>query len=717
MKHPHATSSSTVPTTWGHAPKAALCALAAFALLTTVRAETETAEPDAFLDYIEATGSQYIDTGVNAETGLKARIDFAWANENISGKDWSLLDAAIDNTVSDKRTRFLMCHIYGGGGKPFFGYGVKQRKNPEGSFPFVGGRRYEIVTDMTDTNSLQLVQNGKNTFSATDLETFKTNGVVNLNLTLYVFACHLSNKATWFSKGKLYELKIWKKNAQSGELDLLRHYLPCIKGGRAGLYDKVEGKIYYSFSDDNFVAGPVLDKPLAFVESLTSDGTNDIYQCFNTWVYGKSGLKSEVEISPLYPTGDHGILACRETKGDTRLFMAYHYETAFRFATGRLPGKSDLNVVAPEVGVRYVIKTDTTPGAQSMTVSANGGEEVEVLKEGVDYGSTYMATTNTLSLLATHRAYDNNFATPVEAILFAAKIWDGDELLRDFVPAVATNSTGVLYAGLYDKVSKRIYKPLKGKISSEQDCPFDLNTEVGAVTNVLVDVPAPKTRLEYVDSDGSLDFVNLGVMAKDGVEMNAVMEWLTVPDDDVFVGARLATSGSSANTRFFLYNAWPAHSIGYAKDLPRISNGGENTYYIPAVNTKYRISSRLDNGEQFLSVSTWNDNRWTLLGRTDRTYTGPMNLGIPMYLFARNLNGKADCFSNTRLYSLKLRETQQDGTYALVRDLIPVNDPLTGGAALWDKVTETYFRNRGKYLLAGGGEERPMEPPFILVVR
>ena len=117
-------------------------AFAALAVPTAVLAENViTAEPDAFLDYIEATGTQYIDTGVNAETGLKARVDFAWASGNISGNDWSLLDAAIDNTVSDKRTRFLMCHLYGGGGKPFFGYGVKQRKNPDGSFPFVLQRK------------------------------------------------------------------------------------------------------------------------------------------------------------------------------------------------------------------------------------------------------------------------------------------------------------------------------------------------------------------------------------------------------------------------------------------------------------------------------------------------------------------------------------------------------------------------------------------------
>ena len=92
------------------------------------KGETVTEEPDAFLEYIEATGSQYIDTDVNAETGLKAWVDFSWASGDISGKDWSLLDAAIDNTDSNKRTRFLMCHMFKK--KPFFGYGVKQRGNP-----------------------------------------------------------------------------------------------------------------------------------------------------------------------------------------------------------------------------------------------------------------------------------------------------------------------------------------------------------------------------------------------------------------------------------------------------------------------------------------------------------------------------------------------------------------------------------------------------------
>ncbi len=666
--------------------------------------------PDCYLDYIEATGSQYIDTGVNAETGLKARVDFSWEGEIAANTDMSMLDAATVASVSDDRSRVFLCHIYQK--KPFFGYGLQQRGNPSGTFEFVSGQRCEIVSDITSTADMELCQNGKKTFSSGDREKYAVNGDVNLNLNLYLFACNYGGNPNWKATARLYECKIFKKNATTGKLELLRHLLPARKNGHVGLYDKANDFFYYD-ANNEFVAGDVLDKPMALVESLTSDGANDTYQCFNTWVWGKSGLRSEVDFSPLYPTGDRGILACRETSGDTRFFMAYHYETAFRFATGKLHSKTDLNVIAPKSGVRYVIRTDTTPGAQSMTVSANGGEAVEVLKNGVDYGSDYMATTNTLSLLATHRAYDNNFATPAEGTLYATKIWDGDELLRDFVPAIATNSAGALYAGLYDKVTGRIYKPLKGKISSERDCPFDLETEVGAITNVLVAVDPPRTRLEYVDSDGAADYVNLGVVAKDGLEMDAAMEWLTVPDDDVFVGAR-PTSG---NTRFFLYNAWPAHSIGYAKDLPRIADGEENTFFTPVANVKYKVSSRLDAGDQFLAIAADANGVWTALGRTDRTYAGPLDTELPLYLFARNYIGKADSFAHARVYSLKLRAKQPGGAYAPALDLVPVRDPLTGGAALWDKVGKRYYRSGGSFRLAGGGAERPLTPGFLIILR
>ncbi len=75
-------------------------AAAMFALAGSAAGETVVAEPDALLDYVEATGSQYIDTGVNAETGLKARIDFAWATYS-GTPEWSLLAGMWNETDAD----------------------------------------------------------------------------------------------------------------------------------------------------------------------------------------------------------------------------------------------------------------------------------------------------------------------------------------------------------------------------------------------------------------------------------------------------------------------------------------------------------------------------------------------------------------------------------------------------------------------------------------
>ena len=692
---------------------AAICALAA---PIAARAETEVAEPDALLEYIEATGTQYIDTGVNAETGLKARLDFAWDTSVASGSDWSLLAAATAASDSNKRTRIFLCHYFGGGGKPFFGYGLKQRKNPDNCFAFVGGRRYEIVSDMSDTNSLELVQNGKKTFSATDRETFKTNGIVNLNLNLFVFACNYGGSPAWHAKAKLYELKIFKKKTGEGEsgFDLIRHYLPCVKDGRAGLYDKVNGTIYYSFkSGSDFVAGPVLDKPLDFVKWVWGNGK----QWFDTCVWGKSGLRSEVDLSVREYSGDHCILGTR--RGNNRYYPAYSYEKRFRYAYGTMPATGNTTAVTPTNDVsyymdtRYLIKSELSDGYQSVTVSKNGGTPIELHKSDQAYLTGENVVTNTLALMACHQ--NDSYTYPSAGLVYRTTIWDGDELLRDFVPVVATNAEGTTYAGLYDTVSERIFR----QIGTAE---FNLATQVGAVTNSLRSaVERPTTRIEYVDSDELLDYVDLGIIGKDGIEMEAEMEWLRVPNDGAFVGARTNKKNNKtdgkAGVRFFPYHYWNSrHRLGYDSDLFELNNNQSAT-----ANTKYHIVTRLDSDKGYASFRTFANGAWG--APVERTilpangYDPPVDTELPLYLFAINLDYVPRYPGKVRLYKLKLCQKQQDGSYALVRDLVPVLDPATGAPVLWDKVTETYFRNGGKYLLAGGGAERPIESPFLMIVR
>ena len=696
MKHPHILASAAL-------------ALAALAASQAARATTVVGTPDAYLDYIEATGTQYIDTGVNAETGLKARFDCAISSE--TQNDSSFLDAKYGSN-----RRFMMIHSYGQ--KYYFAIGDGDNAKRTGSATLPLDTRFEYVSDVTEGTAIQLYFYGTPQVTAaaqaTSANAMPSNGAVTTsdmnNLTLYLFAGNFDGTPRYYGKGKLYELKIFKKDATTGELELIRHYLPCRKNGRAALYDKANGIIYFSDGDDDFSDGPEIVRPAALVEWVEADGSMSssvAQQYVDTGVWGRLGLRSAVDFTLFEDSGDHAILAARGTGNSTdfRLYMAYHYSKYFCYGDGKLRQPKNL---APTNGVRYLIESDLSADAQSVKV--NGTE----LYRDTFTGTSYFATSNTLALFANNHkgAYVKN---PTHSRLYSAKIWDGDELLRDFAPCVATNGV----AGLYDAVTERVFFP-SGKA-------FNLSDQVGAVTNVLVEAAAPKTRLEYVDSDGSVDYVNLGVTAKDGVELDAVFEYLAVPSDNTLVGAGAAPS------RFFL--------LQYAQKTTTDSETGETTVsgrgfylgYADAIyqsdssaskyattGVKYYATTRLDAGDQFISIRHSSDGAWVWdsaeNGRTTDN-AGPIDTGLPLYLFARDNAGKADLFTSARVYSLKLSEKQQDGTYALVRDLIPVRDPLTGGLALWDKVGETYYRNSGRFLLSGGGTERDMVLPFVMTVR
>ena len=701
------------------AKKGFLCAAVALCSSICVTGETVNDEPDVFLEYVEtnqdssdnANVKQYIDTGIKAETGLKARLDAVILSNTRS-------DSAILGARRGSDYRFLMLHSNNKNAFAAYGYGNTGKWNDSEKHPL--GQRFEEVADFSDGTAIQIYINGQPRVSQAQQATIQSvaedpaTGSISAswmnNLTLYLFAGNNGGTAAWPCRIRLYELKILKKDVTTGGFDLQRHYLPCIKGGRPGLYDKVEGKIYFSDGSADLVAGPVLDKPLDFVK----------------WIW--SGLKSEVDVGVRDYDGDRAILASRGSSGDTRLYMAYHHEKAFRFAHGTLPAKSDINVIVPTNDVysgalldtRYLIKADMTVGSQSMTVSRNGGEPVELMKGGVDYGSkfsTYLATTNTLYLLANHRYGTMTCST--RCLVYATKIWDGDELLRDFVPVVATNAEGVAYAGLYDTVSRRIFRQIG-------EAEFDLSTQVGGVTNTLRAADRPRTRIEYVDSDGYYDYVDLGVTGKDGVEMETTMEWIYVPNDRSFCGARttpgnphVTVSGGSANggtMRFFPYHYWSsAHRVGYDEDLFSFDAG------TATAGVKYHIVTRLDAGRGDTSISTFSNGVWS--APTTRTilpgngWDGPIDTGLPLYLFATNDDDLPRYNSNVRCYGVKLRVKQQDGSYQLVRDLVPVRDPATGVPVLWDNVTGTYFRNGGKYRLAGGGTERKFDSGIVIKMK
>ena len=199
---------------------------------------------------------------------------------------------------------------------------------------------------------------------------YGTNGVVNLNLNLFVFACNLSGVPKWYGQGKLYELKIWKNNLESGELELIRHYLPCKKGRRAGLYDKVHGTISFSYSNEDdsnedFIAGPELVAVPAYLE-----GADDQMKAkYNAWAatYGPD------------TTGEH--------------------EAAFLLNVAHTATPVELRVVGIEV---------VEGGARIRVAAEAGGNEVDLSKAN---GVIYVAAGDTVTNLVEKAVQGTTFSS------------------------------------------------------------------------------------------------------------------------------------------------------------------------------------------------------------------------------------------------------------------------------------------------------------------
>ena len=124
--------------------------------------------------------------------------------------------------------------------------------------------------------------------------------------------------------------------------------------------------------------------------------------------------------------------------------------------------------------------------------------------------------------------------------VYGLKIWDGETLLRDFIPAIQ-KSTGK--AGLYDKVEKQFYENqgtgnfiVKGKLSSESVVENNENHKLLALWNKDNEAPTlslEKITYKNIPFDNSWSLTNAtvdksGVLSTTGNTYSAVSDYLDV---------------------------------------------------------------------------------------------------------------------------------------------------------------------------------------------
>ena len=631
-------------------------------------------QPDKWVRYVEATGVQYIDTGIRGRCGTKAESKVEWMDLY----DSEFLGARGTWSGND---RLYFCHCLNGDGEICPGFGARWTAavwNGNWNPHLVRNRVYTYVSEFTapdgnniSTNTITVDGNVVWTNSAASVDT---------GLSLYIFTDNRGGTTNAFSETRCYGLKIWQTDA-NGVYQLVRDYQPCMKNGRAGLYDAVSETISYSASGTDLICDEdsyVPDEWIDYVESQGGRDTknNNYFRYYiDTGVIGRSGTKAAGEFTFL-ANEDTSFLDARVDGNDTRFYLIHNYNSKFMCGYNQyIDTKSPITL-----GEKYYVETELNTGSQTMKVSADGSGATNTI-----YSANNPATVNTgipLYLFCCNYGGNGWVEYPCKGRCHGLKIWQDGVLKRDYRPCLKNGM-----AGLYDNVSKRIY--------FSESIPFAFDNQKAV----------PERKVTFVDniaSDGN-NTLDTGVRAKSGTRAKGDFSWVVLETkayeiyrylensapvfyrhERTYLGAvdiLAAAAEPRVEKKFYMLHAanrniWTAYG---KNDAVYPALPGEE-YFEMTAGRKYSFDITFAAGRQTFEMDG------VMLRNTDKPYEWDANDNL--HLFSTTYWRYR---SAARCYGLELYQGETNGAnMQLVRDFRPCiyNDK----AMLYDMVSKRVFR-------------------------
>lgn len=188
------------------------------------------------LEYIEATGTQYIDTGVIGRSGVSAEVSISIVSPIPSAGI-----GIISSTNGSQRS-----YVEANAASPSFKwmFGSNANYNMEAQ-TWEYDTQYELDIDWGATKSTMYVNNSLHmTLSHTSF---------NNGYSLYLLARNNSGSPTKMGKVKLYYTKIYEDGT------LARDFVPAkYRDGTVGMFDLVTGRFFTNAGTGEFTAGGVV---------------------------------------------------------------------------------------------------------------------------------------------------------------------------------------------------------------------------------------------------------------------------------------------------------------------------------------------------------------------------------------------------------------------------------------------------------------------------
>lgn len=599
------------------------------------------------VEYIESSGTQYIDTGL--KTNEISRIEAVASNTfglNYQGITYG--NSLFGARVSASNSNFQYAN---GAYNEFFGNGTAQLS----------------ITRNTSTNILTI------TYSKTSYNITSTNYNVNGSLSvtiatpldIYVFGLN-NNGANAGGTWKVYTFKMYDTSN-----NLVRNYIPVVdQSNVACLYDLVQGNLYYNQGTGSFTAGtagtPVsigdrarkiteayVGVPMAYtpVEYIESSGT----QYIDTEYTPVSNSKIIANIMQLtLNNSNYGSIMGNST-GGLRTFVASGY-------------------------IRQTI--GSTDQSSTTAVSLNTKYQVTLNDNGTSYweqtiGAKIGFITGTPSTITSTSTFEffsqSGGAIWGTARLYDCKIYENDILIRDFIPVLDENNV----ACLYEQVEGKFYYN-KGTGTFTAGSATGQAVSIGSkarriargyvgINGVARLIFNTYTPVEYIESSGT-QYIDTGVVYDYATTQFDIDFQYLSSDNSGYIS--VSWSGSNHDAYVLGSNSSGSIICGTAQidSWTPIKTKDANRHQYTYNNSSHQI---IYDGSVISNRTTVNVNGVV----TMRIFRGP----------GSNNPAKA------RIYGYKISNIV---TQELIRDFIPVLDD-SGVPCLYDKVSHTFFYNQG----------------------
>ena len=186
--------------------------------------------PPVELEYLESTGTQYIDTGVLPSEDLRTKVVQAFTGTTIV-----------------RNSSILGSNLNGANNR----YWINYDNNFE--IGYGGYLKTNVVVQLNEVNTIDFnyIKEDSNHYFSFNGTEFTSRGTPNTQYSIILFGHIVETQTPILAAQKIYKVEFIRNNVRIGD------FIPCYKDGQSGMWDKVKEVFYPNLGTNNFVCGPV----------------------------------------------------------------------------------------------------------------------------------------------------------------------------------------------------------------------------------------------------------------------------------------------------------------------------------------------------------------------------------------------------------------------------------------------------------------------------